>query len=325
MSADFAIVGVGQLGSRHLQSLASFRRAGRIFIVDPSDESLQRARERYEAVRQPDAAPQELVALTDIAGLPKEIEFIVLANSADTRLAAIEAVAAQSTVKNWLLEKVLFQRVADYDKARAVFGANAGRVWVNCAQRYWDFFREIKQRFPASPDAELLVVGGEWGLGSNAVHNADVAAYLWGDKLTHRAELDAEALPSKRPGFFEFTGLMETRAAGGGTVRQRSYRGSDAPFSFIFTHPQGRIAWDVAKGEVIESSAQTGWAWQTRTMGAAYQSQLTARVAGEVLDSGACDLPLYDEAARVHVGVIQALFDGAARAGIKLGDVCPIT
>jgi hypothetical protein len=323
-SADYAIVGVGQLGSRHLQSLAGFGRARRIFIVDPSEESLQRAKERYDAVRLEDSPPQELIALKDISGLPQDIEFIVLANSANTRLDAITRIAAQSQVKNWLLEKILFQRLADYEKARAIFGANVGRVWVNCAQRYWAFFREIKQRFPASPDAELLVVGGEWGLGSNSIHNADIASYLWGGDLSHSAELDAGTLPSKRPGFFEFTGLMETRS-GGGTVRQRSYRGSDAPFGFIFTHPHGRMIWDVAKGKLIEASDVTQWAWQTRPMEAVYQSQLTAIIASEIQDSGTCDLPLYDEAARVHIGVIETLFEGARRVGIALGDVCPIT
>ena len=45
-----AIIGAGQIGSRHLQALCQFEKPIRVDLVDPSDESLQTAQSRFEEV-----------------------------------------------------------------------------------------------------------------------------------------------------------------------------------------------------------------------------------------------------------------------------------
>ena len=42
-----AIIGAGQIGSRHLQALCKLESPARVALVDPSDESLQTASDRY--------------------------------------------------------------------------------------------------------------------------------------------------------------------------------------------------------------------------------------------------------------------------------------
>ena len=44
------IIGSGQLGSRHLQALKTIGTKLNIFIVDPSNESLDIAKERYDTI-----------------------------------------------------------------------------------------------------------------------------------------------------------------------------------------------------------------------------------------------------------------------------------
>ena len=45
---NILIVGAGQLGSRYLQGMASLKKNCSIYIIDPSDLSLKRAKERFE-------------------------------------------------------------------------------------------------------------------------------------------------------------------------------------------------------------------------------------------------------------------------------------
>ena len=57
------IIGSGELGSRHLQSLKNIKTSLEIYIIDPSNKSLKIAQERYdfqtsiERVRLTDSAP----------------------------------------------------------------------------------------------------------------------------------------------------------------------------------------------------------------------------------------------------------------------------
>ena len=53
MNDDFysiAVIGAGEVGSRHLQALALLKRPVKIFVVDPSNESLRIAKERFQQV-----------------------------------------------------------------------------------------------------------------------------------------------------------------------------------------------------------------------------------------------------------------------------------
>jgi ubiquinone/menaquinone biosynthesis C-methylase UbiE len=47
---NIAVVGAGQIGSRHLQALSLIDREARLQIVDPSSQSLATAKERFETV-----------------------------------------------------------------------------------------------------------------------------------------------------------------------------------------------------------------------------------------------------------------------------------
>lgn len=324
MSAcNIAVVGGGQLGSRHLQALARISRTANIFVVDPVEEALQVASERYAAVSQDDR--NRLSFLTTTSLLPDHLDLAIVATTADVRLAVIRSILENSTVANWLLEKVLFQNLEEYGTATELLGQYDAPVWVNCAQRMWPFFIELRERFQGDPDLELDVVGSSWGLGSNAVHNADIASWLWSTPLHYKALVDSEIPPSKRPGFREFTGTLEITAEGGGYVRQTSFARGSAPFSFIFKHPTAHAVWNVSAGRMWEACDANGWNWTEREMVAPFQSSLTTDVVNSILSARKCALPTLAETVPVHVGVLEALIKGALAHGVQFGKVCPVT
>ena len=108
-----AVIGVGQLGSRHLQGLARVESVGRLIGVEPSADSLAVARERLADVRTEAGDPIELVG--SVADLPDRLDYVVVATSADVRRTVIEELLDGREVEHLLLEKVLFQRLADFD------------------------------------------------------------------------------------------------------------------------------------------------------------------------------------------------------------------
>ncbi len=324
MSNKIAVVGAGQLGSRHLQGLAQMGRPLEIFIVDPVGASLRVALERFQAMNPPDNI--SVVATEDMATLPKTIDAAIVATTANIRLRVIEQLLGHAEVGCLLLEKVLFQDLAQYAAAEQLLGALSSKTWVNCAQRLWPFFKELRQHYQGDPNLELIVSGSQWGLGCNAVHNTDIADFLWpGAVQRHTANLDQGIIESKRSGFKEFTGELLTRVDGGGLLRQVSFAAGSAPFTFDVFHPEIRMSWNVVLGKLHVANEQSNWEWVAQEMQAPYQSQLTASVMANMLDGVDCGLPTYENAARTHVATLMALLDGAREKGADFGSVCPIT
>jgi hypothetical protein len=258
-------------------------------------------------------------------GAPKAVELAIVATTADVRLDVLRSMKGALSVKSLLLEKVLFQDLRHYEQAKGILGDLATRTWVNCSQRLWPFFVDLRERFFNDTRLEITISGSNWGLGCNAVHNTDIAEFLWSQPATHEAALDARVLESKRPGFKEFTGRLTTTTLGGGRLSQISYASGAAPFVVNVTHPTERVCWDITNGRVSVANQGTAWNWVTSNLAAPFQSQLTAKVAEAILNDKACGLPDFFTSARIHVATLAAILAGASRNGHDFGNVCPVT
>jgi hypothetical protein len=323
MSEIVALIGAGQLGSRHLQGLAKVERALDIYLVDPSAASLALSVERYNAVAT--CSDTKVTPLQSVADLPRAIDVAIVATTANVRFDVLNQLMAHSQVGSFLLEKVLFQDLAHYEQARQLLRDRAARTWVNCAQRLWPFFIDLRRQYVNDPDLEIVVTGSNWGLGCNSIHNTDIAHFLWEGHGTHAAALDKDILNSKRPGFHEFTGELVSTFASGGRLRQISYARGNAPFCFHVFHPSQHLVWDVSNGKLHTADESSQWMWQPRDLAAPFQSQLTATIVTQMLDGVDCGLPAYDEAAATHMATLTALLDAARTNGTNFGTCCPIT
>jgi len=323
MSEIVALIGAGQLGSRHLQGLAKVERALDIYLVDPSEAALALSIERYNAVAI--RSDTKVTPLQKLADLPRNIDVAILATTADVRFDILAQLASHAKIGHLLLEKVLFQDLAHYEQARAILGELVERTCVNCAQRLWPFFLDLRRQHANDPNLEIVVTGSNWGLGCNSIHNTDIANFLWEGHCTHTAALDKEIINSKRPGFHEFTGELISTFSLGGRLRQTSYAHGNAPFCFHIFHPNKHLVWDVSNGKLHMADESSQWLWQMTDLAAPFQSQLTTYIVTQMLEGLDCGLPSYHEAAATHVATLSALLDAARANGTDFGTCCPIT
>lgn len=295
---SIAVVGAGQIGSRHLQSLAQLDRPARIIVVEPSRTMRAVARERYEAVAgRPSEDIQYLDSLQAIGG---DLDLAIVATAADVRRDVIEKLLQHVAVRYLLLEKVLFQRIADYAVVGELLERRDVSAWVNCSQRLWPFFLAARAEYPASGPLELMVKGSNWGLGCNAIHNLDFLSYLAGsEKISLSAELDEGVIEAKRPGFIEFTGTLVAEDALGNRVTQASLRSGERPLTMEIRSGEQRRVCDLTT--------------------VPRQSDLTYAIVQSLLTSGQCELPAYAQSAALHVAMLKVFLEHVG------GDVCPIT
>ncbi|NOE79305.1 hypothetical protein GU260_14325 [Vibrio cholerae] len=323
MKIRIAIIGAGQLGSRHLQGLAALKQDVEIYLVDPSESSLNLSFERH---RQVDSKGiQKVHLLKSIELLPKKLELVIIACTSDIRFEVLQTLANQCQVESIILEKVLFQDLNHYTDVFQIKNINFEKVYVNFAQRLWPFFVNLRKQLFDEKDLQIHISGSNWGLGCNSIHNVDLADFLWSRPSKTYATLDKEILQSKRPQFKEFSGEVVTQIEGGGVISQISYPKGDAPFMITVSHPTLRYIWDVSNGILLSSKSETGWKFELSELVPPYQSNLTTSVTESILSGRDCGLPKLQDACLSHMSTLTAILISAKSGGNDFGKCCPVT
>lgn len=323
---NILLVGAGQLGSRHLQALAL---AGftdiTLQVVDPFEESLARAKERFEQVER-STSIRAIDFYTDIGQVKGDIDFCIVATNADCRLQLLMDMFGLLSVKNLVLEKVVFQSEEQLEAAHQLFARAGCKVWVNCPRRMLPGYQALRERLQAEQGFDLRVEGEQWGLACNAVHFIDLWTYLGGN-VSYEADvsrLDLAVVDSKRPGYKEVTGTLGGRSPSGQFTLTCH---ADTPQMSLKLEVETEhyfVSINEAAGEYTLRDKGTE-AVETLSFPVLYQSQLSHRIAESIYLRGDCELTTFEESAALHAPFLRALLaffnehDGGAYT------LCPIT
>lgn len=323
MTHNVAIIGAGQLGSRHLQGLANCSTPLAIHLVDPSPASLVLARERFTMVST--SEQHTLDTAEEIQSLPPDLDLAIVACTADCRFGVYQDLLTHTRARVILLEKVLFQDLDQYPQAIALGATSKTRTIVNLAQRYWPFFRQLRDEVVDKSQLSVTITGSNWGLGCNAVHNVDIAEYLWGGAGVTTARLDPYLRESKRANCHEFTGVIETLMPSGGRLIQMSYSDGEAPFMIAAQTPEFLWLWDVSNGKCRRADARSNWKFVESDLAAPFQSNLTTRLIDDILAGQETDLPDLPAASATHIATLSQILENCLANGHDFGRVCPVT
>jgi hypothetical protein len=321
-----AIIGGGQIGSRHLQAMSLFDRPVRLQIVDPSMASLKVSQERFNGcVKSLNVLSVEY--FQDIGDLPDELDLVIVATNSNVRRAVIESLLARKVVRYLILEKVLFQKTEDLDAVDQLLRAKNVHAWVNCPFRMTPFYRNLKARLKDDRKLDFAVTGSQWGLGCNGIHYLDLCAFLSGDDdFTLTSEMvDQTIIESKRSGFVEFTGTLAGRSAHGSRFAATSYTAGTAPVLITVTSSTVHCIVRETEGMCWIAEADSNWVWREETVNIPFQSQLTHLAVGNILDTGACDLVSYAESSGLHKSLLTALLTAQQQRGLLESKTCNIT
>lgn len=329
------LVGAGQIGSRHLQGMSLLKQGAQIFVIDPSENSLKTAEQRFNDMKQSSPLPQAKYC-TDFNIVKSEGPFdvAVVATDARIRKQVTESMISALDVKNVILEKVLFQKKSDYTHIKKTLSDKKIKAWVNCPMRVWPCYSTLKQKLKSAVDSsasiKMTLAGGGWGLACNSIHYIDLFSYLTGLKplSVSTQNLDSEVIPSKRNGFYELTGELLVQFANNSNMSISCDRNSTKPIQItIETIDQRHVIREDLK-TCVSSYAVSNWQEEKWDLQMPYQSQLTGVVISDILEKKQTDLPTYEESMDIHLPMIEA-FSQYFSKKLKIEDngeiVCPIT
>ncbi|HLD72408.1 MAG TPA: Gfo/Idh/MocA family oxidoreductase [Candidatus Nanoarchaeia archaeon] len=323
---NILLIGAGQIGSRHLQALAKIDFPISILVIDPSEDSLRRSKERYEEI----TSNGKVITIKfsqNMDFLPSEVDLCIVATATNVRAKVIKEIMTHRKIKYFLLEKVLFQSLAEYKEISALFKANRTKAWVNCPRRIMPFYQGLKDIFSKDKIIFLTVSGGNWGLGSNLIHYLDYFSYLVGKSnfKLKRFTLDQRVFPSKRAGFNELSGSFFAGNPGGSQMILFSNPDSYAPTIETIQCNSAYVIIDDRNKKVIIAREENNWQPETRDFIIPFQSDLTQQVVKEILTTGTCGLTYFSESSRLHQFFLKELIKHQKRINGGNNDFCNIT
>lgn len=313
-----AIIGAGQLGSRHLQALKTASLPFHIWVMDNSEESLNVARQRYDQVEAVGAKEIELVQ--DINQLPAELDFVVVATGSKPRAAIVKGLLNHSNVKNMILEKVLFPRLEDYEEIGKLINEKGVKCWVNCARRMFGVYHQVKDALSGAP-IDMKYEGTEWGLCCNSIHIIDLFMLFSGeDEYT----LDTTGLipvieDSKRNGYIEFYGTLKIRTPKGSTLTLTCSKEAVENNLCIYIKDGANVI------EINEANSLLSMNGKQTKFRLPYQSETTGTYADMIMKMEYISLPTFEKSVKYHKEFISKMLEFYNSLLETETDLLPIT
>ena len=317
---DIAIIGVGALGKRHLESVLKSSWPMDVYCVDVNSHALD------GFALEDSLGNKKLHFCTNVSRLPPRLDWVLFAMSSAGRREMFDAIISKTATSYIVFEKVLFQREVDYEHVAAKLPDLGIKAWVNCARRVQDCYRQLKEEMSKSREFEVHVSGGEWGLACNGIHMLDLVEFLSGDPSTEVAELNLEdvIVDSKRKGYKEVYGAIVGRSGRCRNFTITCYRESRLPVRVDIVSDRSRIQVEEGRGAMTVTAVDKQFAPEEQPFKLKYQSQLTQEVLESILSTGDCGLPTFADSSRLHLRFLRPLMAFFENHGMEKG-VCPIT
>lgn len=298
MKKNIAIIGAGQLGSRHLQALAQLKEDVSLYIVDPSKQSLEASVERFNEVNHDNKL---LKALNNISELPRILEFVIISTNSKQRLDVLRELLNHAEVNYLLLEKFLFPHICEYEEAKQLLNNTKTKAYVNCVKRIWPNYQELKSLLKFEKNIHFELSGGQWNLASNAIHFLDFFLYLINETVVHvdTTLLDNDLSQNKRDGYIEFTGTLKMITPNLNTLVLTSESNSTEPYQIRITSNNYKI-------EIFEVQEKCKVNGEEMEFKLYYQSNLTNKVYLQLCHRGNCDLVDFKTAVDEHIMLLTA-------------------
>ncbi len=302
------LVGAGNLGRRHLQSMKACKSELDIVVIEPFSDSLILARQAYEEIKLEGAA-KTISYFSNLQEFSGEINISVVATTASGRLDILKELVERG-VTDVVLEKVAFNSVLDINAATKLVVSNKVRGWVNCPRRMNPIYQNLAAELKHDQVRLFRVRGSNYGMACNAIHFIDLFAFLSSYKAykINMSGVDS-IVQSKRNGYIEFFGAISGKFIDGPEF-ELICDNSDGAISFcVEVETKNKsIVIDEMKHvvTVLDKGRNESKELEFRQP---YQSELTGPLIDQIIETGEADLTKFSESMQLHKPFIKAAYE----------------
>lgn len=301
------IIGAGQLGSRHLQGMLKSKIALDVYVLDTNLKSISVAKDRAAEIE----SKHKLTFLDKFENLlPESFDLVIIATNANIRAKLILQLLQVKKVQFLVLEKVLFQEIASFERISKILIKNNVKTYVNHCRRMFESYQELKNELDNSQITSYNAFGGHWGLGCNALHFIDLFVFLSNSNLVelNTTGLDNAVIESNRIDYVEFTGTLLGKLANGSQISISSISDEATAVTVSIFNCSNRVVVQESGLPMIYNLEKSNqFKCEEKPFIIEYQSNLTTKIIDQLFSLNQCDLPTFDEATQSHKIFIEAL------------------
>lgn len=198
------IVGLGNIGLRHYESLNNSKYNIDILIYDINKKSYTKINKNKKN--------HKTTFISDLRKLNHKNFFLtIISTPAFHRLEICKKITRLSNSKYFIIEKILEQSENRLNELAKLF-KNKRNCWVNTPFPVSEPFKKIKRFLPKNLN-EIYVNGYNWNLASNFIHFVSLVDYFFDQKKIHNILIDKNSYwaLSKRENFREFYGTIRIK------------------------------------------------------------------------------------------------------------------
>ncbi len=322
LKKNIILVGCGNIGSRHLQALVRLPFTVDIHVVEKSDKSKHLAISRLNEIRF-DKKNSHIFWYDSIDQLTENADLVIISTLSQGRVDLILNLLKNKN-KKFLIEKPVCQSKKEYENLLNQMKLFKATGWVNTNRRYFESYKKIKQDLNDSKFINVHVVSKASGLGTNAIHFLDLFSWLTNDsKIKLNGEfLTPKLFPNKRgKEFKEFYGTIVGSAKNDSSITITSLPSNiESIFVTISTDSINYVI-----DELNQSAYKIGKITKKLNFTYEHASQLTKKIAMDILEKNSSFLPKLDESYIAHLELFR-IFNMHIKKQLKREvSLCPIT
>jgi hypothetical protein len=298
------IIGAGQIGSRHLQgALRSIHKLS-ITVIDTSLVSLKLSEISTKDIVYGNLSSRVVYS----QNLPqnKNFDICIISTNANIRAKITRDLLASCYVKYIIFEKVLFQKVLDFQSVSKLIKKKGITAWVNCPRRTFLFYKKIKKTLKSNKPIQMTVIGESWNMACNSIHFIDLFSYFINSSELSviNTDFSKNIFKSKRgDNFYEISGSIEFRA---GIHFLKIYCKESKKYFLNINIKNNNINHSIDEVKKICNSNINN-ATKIQYFDLPYQSSQTGILIDNLIDKNQCDLVLYDESWKQHIPLLSVI------------------
>ncbi len=317
------LIGCGNIGSRHLQSLIMLPFKIKIQIVEPNNNAQLLAKERLEEL-QCDLSHCDIIWYESITQIQNTSDLIIIATPSPGRSKLINQLLNLGH-RRFLIEKIVCQSVSEYDVLLSTMKKFNAKGWVNTNRRYFNSYRKIKEFFKNNK-LNLTVTGANPRLGTTAIHYIDLFCWIAEDydiKL-NGAFLLNELFSNKRGIHLkEFAGTILGSLNNNSTLNITFHTNSTVPSVLtLVDSDNNNIIIDETNEKITCSMNQLRDHLEFKFQ---HTSDLTKIIVQDILNQDGCMLPTLDDLYRPHCELFKIFNNHIKNMTGEDVILCPIT
>ena len=279
--ANVLIVGFGNIGLRHCESLINFDKIKKIFIYDKNYKKLIDFKKKFKNSK-------KIIILKNLNKNKLKFFLSIIATNSNVRFSVFKKLVNNFNIESFIFEKIVFQKEKEYDLATKIILKKKLKCWINCPRRTWLIFTKLKKKISKDYKTSIIVRGNNWSILSNSIHFIDLFAYLTEkyDISFSLNKLNKQLNKTKRIGFYDSFGEILVKNNSNDKLFLIEKKNKSKFFTFKLSNHKTNFFFDQNNPKNIFKVP--------------YQSDETIKHVRNILKNGDCKLPSYLKTYELH-------------------------